>query len=127
MRCEFGRGVGGGFVFFSEGVGAVWRGKFYGFVCSFFHDIPWMQKNDRRKEIKKKLTLVSLAANITIDICLRSRASLQQTTAVVTEKKSSDQRHVCIDLKCRDKLDAIKEVASEEELWKEKNLGMGVA
>jgi hypothetical protein len=61
----------------------------------------------------KKLTLVPLAANITVDICLRSRASLQQTTAVVAEKKSSDQRHVCIEIgKCRDKLIDAKEVAA---------------
>jgi hypothetical protein len=48
-----------------------------------------MQKTEKKKCLEK-LTLVSLAANITIDICLRSRASLQQTTAVVAEKKSSD-------------------------------------
>jgi len=51
---------------------------------------------NRRKEKIKKLTLVSFAAHITINVCLRSWASLQQTTAVITEKKGSDQRHVCV-------------------------------
>lgn len=43
---------------------------------------------------KNRLTLVSLAADITVNVCLRSRASLKQTTAVVTKKKGTDKRHV---------------------------------
>lgn len=47
--------------------------------------------NDREK--KNRPTLVSLATDITVNVCLRSRASLEKTTAIVAEKKCSNQRH----------------------------------
>lgn len=39
---------------------------------------------------KNWLTLVSLATDITIDVCLRGRTSLEETTAIVTEEKGTD-------------------------------------
>lgn len=63
--------------------------------CGFllFRDTQdrWMIRKTRTRP-----TLVSLATDIAINICLRSGASLQKATAIVAEKKCSNQRHVVI-------------------------------